>query len=176
MRALLLAVSAALLLAAPAAAGGFATVGLGPPDSGIGAGDTWNAELTILQHGVTPLVGISPMVKISKGGETHEFAAAPTGEAGVYLAKVKFPSEGSWTYQVDDGFSPDPLVRRGPDRARQRRRRLRDPGLDVGARGGRCGAHRPLPGRTPVSPGDGTGRAALDSAGGRWSGRPLNSR
>jgi hypothetical protein len=105
MRALLLAVSAALLLAAPAAAGGFATVGLGPPDSGIGAGDTWNAELTVLQHGVTPLVGVAPVVKISKGGETHEFAAAPTGEAGVYLAKVEFPSEGSWTYQVDDGFS-----------------------------------------------------------------------
>jgi hypothetical protein len=61
--------------------------------------------VTILQHGVTPLVGVSPVVKISKGGETHEFPAAPTGEAGVYLAKVEFPSEGSWTYQVDDGFS-----------------------------------------------------------------------
>jgi len=105
MRAFLLAVTAVLVLAAPAAAGGFATVGLGPPDSGLGAGDTWNAELTILQHGVTPLVGIAPVVKISKGGETHEFAAAPTGEPGVYLAKVEFPSQGSWTYQVDDGFS-----------------------------------------------------------------------
>jgi hypothetical protein len=105
MRALLLAVSAALLLAAPAAAGGWATVGLGPPDGGIGAGDTWNAEMTILQHGVTPLVGVAPVIKISKDGETHEFAAAPTGTDGVYLAKVEFPSEGSWTYQVDDGFS-----------------------------------------------------------------------
>ena len=105
MRTFLLAVSAALVLAAPAAAGGWATVGLGPPDSGLGAGDTWNAEMTILQHGVTPLVGVSPVVKISKGGETHDFPAAPTGEAGVYLAKVEFPSEGSWTYQVDDGFS-----------------------------------------------------------------------
>jgi len=105
MRAFLLAVSAALVLAAPAAAGGWASAGLGPPDSGIGAGDTWNAEVTILQHGVTPLVGVSPVVKISKGGETHDFPAAPTGKDGVYLAKVKFPSEGSWTYQVDDGFS-----------------------------------------------------------------------
>lgn len=104
MRALLLAGVAALLVAAPASAGGWATAGLGPPDDGIGAGDTWNAEVTILQHGVTPLVGVSPVVKISKGGKTHEFAAAPTGEDGVYLAKVEFPSEGSWTYQVDDGF------------------------------------------------------------------------
>lgn len=105
MRALLLAVSAALLLAAPAAAGGWATVGLGPPDSGLGAGDTWNAQMTILQHGVTPLVGVSPVVKITKGGKTLDFPATPTSEAGVYVAKVKFPSEGSWTYQVDDGFS-----------------------------------------------------------------------
>jgi hypothetical protein len=104
MRAFLLAVSAALVLAAPAAAGGWATAGLGPPDGGLGAGDTWNAQVTILQHGVTPLVGVSPVVKISKGGETHDFPAAPTSEAGVYLAKVKFPSEGNWTYQVDDGF------------------------------------------------------------------------
>jgi hypothetical protein len=105
MRTLLLAASAALVLAAPAAAGGWATVGLGPPDSGIGAGDTWNAEVTILQHGVTPLVGVSPVVRISKNGETHDFPAAPTGQDGVYLAKVEFPSEGTWAYQVDDGFS-----------------------------------------------------------------------
>ena len=105
MRALLLAVSAALLLAAPAAAGGWATVGLGPPDSGLGAGDTWNAQMTILQHGVTPLVGVSPVVKITKGGKTLDFPATPTSQAGVYVAKVEFPSEGSWTYQVDDGFS-----------------------------------------------------------------------
>ncbi len=104
MRAFLLAATAALVLAAPAAAGGWATAGLGPPDGGLGAGDTWNAQVTILQHGVTPLVGVSPVVKISKGGETHDFPAAPTSEAGVYLAKVKFPSEGKWTYQVDDGF------------------------------------------------------------------------
>ena len=49
-----------------------ATAGLGPPDSGLGAGDTWNAEVTILQHGVTPLVGVAPVVKISKGGETRD--------------------------------------------------------------------------------------------------------
>ena len=166
MRAFLLAVSAALVLAAPAAAGGWATVGLGPPDSGLGAGDTWNAELTILQHGVTPLVGVSPVVKISKGGETHDFPAAPTGEAGVYLAKVEFPSEGSWTYQVDDGFSETPLFA----------------AVQIGAGGGEggfsipswtwvlaavaAGAARAPPDRPPVSAGDGTGRAALGSTGG----------
>ena len=175
MRALLLVVSAALVLAAPAAAGGWATVGLGPPDSGLGAGDTWNAELTILQHGVTPLVGVSPVVKISKGGETHDFPAAPTGQAGVYLAKVEFPSEGSWTYQVDDGFSQTHSFAAVQIGGGQRRRRLLDPGLDVGSRGRGRGAVGALPDRAPVSAGRSTGRPALDSAGGRLGGRPLNS-
>ena len=101
-----LAVVAAMLVAAPAAAGGgFATVGLGPPDSGIGAGDTWNAEMTILQHGVTPLVGVNPKVTISKGDTTKTFDAVATGKPGVYLAKVEFPSGGEWRYEVNDGFS-----------------------------------------------------------------------
>lgn len=95
-----------LVLAAPAAAGGWATAGLGPPSDGIGPGDTWNAEITLLQHGVTPLQGVSPEVIIrnSKGTELR-FAAKPTGEPGVYLAKVKFPSAGEWSYLVNDDFS-----------------------------------------------------------------------
>jgi hypothetical protein len=106
MRSFLLVLAGALVLAAPAAGGGWATAGLGPPDGGLGAGDTWNAEVTIMQHGQTPLVGVSPAVLISKtnGGESIRFPAAPTGEPGVYLAKVKFPSGGAWRYQVDDGF------------------------------------------------------------------------
>jgi hypothetical protein len=101
-----LAVVVAMLVAAPAAAGGgWATVGLGPPDSGIGAGDTWNAEMTILQHGVTPLVGVSPTVTISNGDTTKTFDAVATDKPGVYLAKVEFPTGGEWRYEVNDGFS-----------------------------------------------------------------------
>ena len=51
MRSLLIVAAAALVVAAPAAAGGWATAGLGPPDDGLGAGDTWNAEVTVMQHG-----------------------------------------------------------------------------------------------------------------------------
>lgn len=106
MRTIIAVLTLALLAAAPTAAGGgFATVGLGPPTGGIGAGDTWNAEMTILQHGVTPLVGISPTLTISNGETTRRFDAAPTGKPGVYLAKVTFPSGGEWRYEVNDGFS-----------------------------------------------------------------------
>lgn len=100
---------ALVALAAPssALAGGWATAGLSPPDGGVGAGDTWNAKVTVLQHGETPLSGISPTVTIRNKttGEAKTFAAKPNGEAGVYTAKVVFPSEGSWTYEVYDGFS-----------------------------------------------------------------------
>jgi YtkA-like len=99
---------ALLALAAPASAfaGGWATAGLAPPDGGVGAGDTWNAEVNILQHGETPLSGVNPTVTIRNAttGEAKTFAAKPTDEAGVYVAKVVFPSEGKWSYEVYDGF------------------------------------------------------------------------
>ena len=105
MRTFLIAV-AALVFAAPAAAGGWATAGLGPPDDGLGAGDTWNAQVTIMQHGVTPLVGVTPKVIITNAsGVRKEFIAKPTDTPGVYLAKVKFPSGGEWNYAVWDGFT-----------------------------------------------------------------------
>ena len=84
MRTLLLAAAAALVVAAPATAGGWATAGLGPPDGGLGAGDNWNAQVTSKQL---------------------RFEAKPTDQPGVYLAKVKFPSEGTWRYAVYDGFT-----------------------------------------------------------------------
>jgi hypothetical protein len=107
MRSILLAAVAALVLAAPAAGGGWATAGLGPPDDGLGAGDTWNAEMTILQHGTTPLVGVHPAVVITNqdSGKQLRFDATATGKPGVYVAKVKFPSSGTWKYAVYDGFT-----------------------------------------------------------------------
>jgi hypothetical protein len=109
MRRLLIGVAAlaALSLAGPAAGGGWATAGLGPPDDGISAGDTWRADVTILQHGQTPLVGVQPTVIIrnAKTGVEKRFAAQPTGKPGVYRAEVKFPSGGEWRYFVHDGFN-----------------------------------------------------------------------
>lgn len=98
---------ALVALAMPAAAlgGGWATAGLAPPPEDVGAGDTWNARITILQHGQTPLDGVVPTVTINNGDTTKSFTAKPTGEAGIYLAKVVFPSAGKWSYEVADGFN-----------------------------------------------------------------------
>jgi YtkA-like len=107
MRKVLITVLASAALAVPgsAAAGGWATAGLGPPPDGMQAGDTWNAKVTILQHGQTPLSGVQPTVTIRNDkGTTVTFPARPTGEAGVYEAEVRFPSGGAWSYDVYDGF------------------------------------------------------------------------
>jgi hypothetical protein len=98
--------AAAALPASIAGAGGWATAGVGPPPDGMSGGDTWNAQVTILQHGQTPLVGVKPTVTIrNDSGKALTFPAKPTGKAGVYLAKVKFPSNGNWRYEVYDGFT-----------------------------------------------------------------------
>jgi hypothetical protein len=97
-----------VLLALPASAlgGGFATVQLSSLPDGTPPGGTWPVELTVLQHGVTPLEGVSPLVRISSlDGATREFPAAPTGEPGVYAADVVFPTAGTWRYEIFDGFT-----------------------------------------------------------------------
>jgi hypothetical protein len=108
MRRLLLTL-ALVALAAPATAfaGGWATAGLSPPDGGVGAGDTWNADVKILQHGMTPLAGVIPTVTIRNvaTGKETAFTAKPTDQVGVYRAKVVFPTAGKYSYKVYDGFT-----------------------------------------------------------------------
>lgn len=106
-RTLLLSALVALAIPMSALAGGWATVGLGPPDDGIGPGDTWNAKMTVLQHGnpETPLSGVSPTVTIRNGSTSKTFRAVATKEPGVYVARVVFPRAGTWTYEVYDGFT-----------------------------------------------------------------------
>jgi len=110
MRTLLVTAAAvvALAVAGTAYAGGWATAGVSPPPDDPTAGSTWEAKITVLQHGNadTPLTGISPTISlIGKGGEKKTFAAKETKEPGVYVADVKFPAAGSWSYEVYDGFT-----------------------------------------------------------------------
>jgi hypothetical protein len=93
-----------VLAAVPALAGGWATVGLDSTPAGVVPGTSWNVDITVLQHGRTPLDGIAPSVRITSGTVMREFAAKPTGKPGVYRAAVIFPAAGRWTYTVDDGF------------------------------------------------------------------------
>ena len=104
MRRVLLAVGLLLVLAPAAQAGGWATVTLSSTPAGVQPGKTWGVDVTVLQHGRTPLVDVHPTVTIRGGDATKTFATKPTGKPGVYAASVTFPSAGKWTYEVNDGF------------------------------------------------------------------------
>ena len=109
MKKLLLVLSLAVVaVAVPvASAGGWATVGLSSlPPSGLEANQAWPVDITVLQHGQTPLAGVTPIVRIrNDGGElVKSFTAKPTGKTGVYHAVVEFPGEGTYSYEVYDGF------------------------------------------------------------------------
>jgi hypothetical protein len=95
-----------LLPAGVARAGGWATVELGEPPSGIIAGTPWHVELIVKQHGITPMKGVHPSVRIvNAAGVERTFAARPTARVGVYAADVTFPSAGTWRARLFDGFT-----------------------------------------------------------------------
>ena len=108
MRKLLIVLSlAALALPASAIGGGWATAGVSPPPDDMGPGQTWDARITVLQHGnpETPLMGVVPTLTIKNGSTAKTFKAKSSDEPGVYIAHVVFPSSGKWSYSVYDGFT-----------------------------------------------------------------------
>jgi hypothetical protein len=105
MRAFWVILLAALALPATATAGGWATVALSSTPAGSAPGKPWSVELTVLQHGRTPLDGVQPTITIAQGTGTRTFTAAPAGRPGVYRATVVFPAAGRWEYRIDDDFS-----------------------------------------------------------------------
>jgi hypothetical protein len=116
--ALTMAILGACLAPVPASGGGWATVGVSSVPDGTRPGDAWLAELTILQHGRTPLEGVNPTLTIAKAGAktTRTFRARATSKPGVYRVRVVFPSAGTWSYVVYDDFSAEhrfPPVRIG---------------------------------------------------------------
>ena len=109
MKKLLLALLVAAVAVPAATAGGWATVGLSSlPPAGLGADEDWPLDVTVLQHGRTPLAGVHPTVTVRnlRTGEIGgTFATTPTGKPGVYHAVVRFPAKGTWSYEVYDAFT-----------------------------------------------------------------------
>jgi len=104
----------ALAGSAPAGAGGWATVGFAPLPDGTAAGETWKPTITVLQHGRTPLGGLSPVVTITGDDGAHMFTAIETSEVGVYEASVVFPEGGDWRVFIDSGWVGEANVSYGP--------------------------------------------------------------
>jgi hypothetical protein len=105
----MLALGAALTVAGAAQAGCWATAGIEPVPTGVGAGDTWAVTVIVRQHGDKPLAGATPSVILTNEatGERSETAAVPTATKGHYAADVVFPAAGRWDVAVYDGF-PEP--------------------------------------------------------------------
>ena len=102
----LLAAVAFAALTGTAHAGGWATVELGEMPSGLVAGEPWRVELIVKQHGITPMAGVTPSVRIDNGaGAVRTFTARPTGQVGHYVAEVTYPAGGEWKTRIFDGFT-----------------------------------------------------------------------
>ena len=106
MRRALLVFMLFLLAPAGAWAGGMATAGLSSTPAGKAPGEKWDVDITIMQHGVTPMTDVTPAVVITlpDGGEKR-FPGTKTDTPGVYRASVVFPEAGTYSYRVDDGFT-----------------------------------------------------------------------
>jgi hypothetical protein len=102
----LLAMGVVLAFAGTASAGCWATVGVSPLPN-VGPGETWTANVQVLQHGRTPMADATPTVLIENRatGEQRAFPASLVDPAeGRYRAAVVFPEAGSWSVAVHDGF------------------------------------------------------------------------
>ena len=90
------------LFATSAAAGGWAISVLDPLPGQVHAGETYRIGYTILQHGATPFpTQDSAIVATSPTGEHLRFPGVGDGAVGHYAAQVRFPTAGTWTWEVD---------------------------------------------------------------------------
>lgn len=102
----LLVLAVAIALPGAAHAGGWATVEASGVPDGVSAGQTFELELVVKQHGRTPLDGLTPRVQITgDDGDTRTFTAVPAGAPGTYVAELAYPSTGTWQTRLFDGFT-----------------------------------------------------------------------
>ena len=107
MKKLLLVLAVALFAVPAANAGGWATVGLSSlPPSGLEPNQAWPVDITVLQHGQTPVAGLAPIVRVRDdgGNVVGTFRGSLTDTRGISHAVVRFPGEGTYSYEVYDGF------------------------------------------------------------------------
>lgn len=104
-----LALCALLLSAASvASAGGWAVTTLDFVPRTVVAGHTYRIGFMLRQHGATPFGDATPGIVITRGAEQRQFAARAEGPIGHYVADVTFPSDGEWTWSVNQTPFPMP--------------------------------------------------------------------
>jgi hypothetical protein len=104
--------AATLATSAVGLAGGWAITTLDDVPSELTPGVTYRVGFTVLQHGERPADGLKPAIgiRLAASGQSLEFPAQPDGTAGHYVAEVRFPAAGEWTWEVrPGGFAPQAL-------------------------------------------------------------------
>jgi hypothetical protein len=99
--ALALALLFSLLAVIPAFAGGWAVITLDELPGEVVAGEPLTIGFTVLQHGQTPLAGLTPIITANLHKDT-EFTviAEEEGKPGHYTATLTFPKDGEWSWSV----------------------------------------------------------------------------
>lgn len=97
--------AAAFIAALPAAAlaGGWSTVTADPLAGDMVAGQEFTVGFTVLQHGVTPMDNLQPIVKLTDptGAFSQTVKAAGEGGPGHYVASIVLDQPGSWQWVVE---------------------------------------------------------------------------
>lgn len=88
-----------------AVAGGWAVSTLDPISQRPSVAHDVAIGVTIRQHGATPVaLDDVAIVIVNKEGTRLSFSAAPKGPVGHYVAAVRFPEAGDWTWEVEQGW------------------------------------------------------------------------
>ena len=96
-----------LVVTIPAFAGGWAVITLDELPTDVVAGEPLTIGFTVLQHGITPMDGLAPIVTVTQlKGEQLAFRAESDDKPGHYTATLTFPQEGSWEWSIQ-AFSMD---------------------------------------------------------------------
>ncbi len=85
-----------------ARAGGWAVISLENLPAGVQSGQPFTVRFTVLQHGITPLSGLEPMIEVEHAatGTLFSFAAQPGLTAGLYEASLTLPEAGEWVWSI----------------------------------------------------------------------------
>src|SRR5438105_3231222 len=100
-----LALFALVVLVLPGMAGGFAVTTFDELPTTFRAGETYRLGYTVRQHGVTPVQGVTTRIIAQQPatGTTVMVAGTAEGATGHYVATMRFPEEGVWLWQVEQG-------------------------------------------------------------------------
>jgi hypothetical protein len=90
-----------LLLPGSAFAGGWSVTTVDSVPAELTPGQTYRIGFVMRQHGFHPVVGGTPSLVVQGTADTLRFAAVEEGEPGHYVAEVTFPTDGEFSWAVD---------------------------------------------------------------------------